>query len=564
MYRQSVVTETNYIQQTQITEKITALYCRLSRDDLLQGESNSIANQKEILKNYAKNNGFRNSRCFVDDGVTGTIFHRPGLDEMLEEVKSGNVSTVIIKDQSRIGRDVIEIGLLKRTFDEYNVRFLSAEDGLDTAKGFDIMSLLRDVFNEWYVADCSKKIRAVAKLKGESGKHLTVKPPYGYYKSPDDRNLWIIDEYAAEIVREMFHLCMSGCGPSQIARLLRERRVELPTVYAKRKGYVNYTKMPSDDCGWSEKTIANILARREYVGDTVNFRTYSKSYKNKKMLFNPPENVLIFEGTHEAIIDKATWETVQKIRDGKRRPTKMGEMSVFSGMLFCSNCGAKLYQCRVNGWSPEEEYFCCATYRKQKGGCLSHKIFKVAVEELVMDALRKITAFARDSESEFVNLVEKNADKQTAKSLVATGKEYSEANARISKLGNIIKKLYEDNVEGKISDERFGTLLADYEREQSELTQKVRVLKLVIDEANAKKTNTQQFLRLVKKYTEITELDSEMVRELIDRIVVHHKEKVGGEKVQRVEIIYNCIGAIEVPKADKNTAQSISDRTAFL
>jgi DNA invertase Pin-like site-specific DNA recombinase len=488
----------------------------------------------------------------ADDGVTGTIFHRPGLDAMLEEVKSGNVSTVIIKDQSRIGRDVLEVGLLKRTFEEYEVRFIAANDNLDTAKGFDIMSIFRDVFNEWYVADTSKKIRAVFKSKGQSGKHLATIVPYGYRKNSDDKNHWLIDEEAAEVVREIFHLCMGGYGPSQIARILCEKRIEVPMVYAKRKGYVNYTKTPDDDYDWQQATISYLLARREYVGDTVNFKTYRKSYKNKKMFFNAPEDVLIFEGTHEAIIDKSTWETVQKIRDGKRRPTKMGEMSVFSGMLFCSDCGAKLSQCRANGWSHEQEYFVCSKYRKQKGRCCSHKIYKVAVEELVGDALRNITEFARDNESEFVNLVERNADKQTAKSLAANTKEYTEANSRITKLDGIIRKLYEDNVEGKISDERFGTLLEGYEREQAELTQKVRGLKTAIDEANAKKTNTQQFLRLVKKYTEITELDSEMVRELIDRIIVHHKEKINGEKVQRVEIIYNCIGAIEVPSTSKN------------
>ena len=535
---------------------ITALYCRLSRDDELSGDSNSIVNQKAILKKFAEDNGFRNLRFYVDDGVSGTTFDRPDFNRMIADVESGMVGTIIIKDMSRFGRDYLKVGYYTEImFPESGVRFIAINNSIDSANQQDSdFTPFLNIINEWYAKDTSKKIRAVFKSKGESGKPLCTNPPYGYVKDPEDKLKWIIDEEAAEVVREIFRLCMAGFGPSQIARQLEARCVNVPTVHLRSKGINTPARPPENPYAWQSRSVADILAKLEYLGHTVNFKTFKRSYKNKTKMQNKPEDWLIFENTHEAIIDEGTWETVQKIRDGKRRPSRMGEMGMLSGMMYCADCGAKLYQVRANGWTHDKEHFVCATYRKVKGGCSSHQIRNVVVEQLVAEDLRKVLAFAKKREAEFIRIVTNNSEKELAKELRLSQKEYEQARVRISAIDKIIQKLYEDKVLGNITEERFYKMSADYEAEQKALETRATVLKKALDTAKEQNLNTDRFLALVRKYTEIPELDAEIIREFIDRIIVFKTEKVNRRRMQRIQIIYNCIGEINIPEEDEKTA----------
>lgn len=535
---------------------LTALYCRLSRDDELSGDSNSIVNQKAILKKYAEDNGFRNLRFYVDDGVSGTTFDRPDFNRMIADVESGIVGTIIIKDMSRLGRDYLKVGYYTEImFPEAGVRFIAINNSIDSANQQDSdFTPFLNIINEWYAKDTSKKIRAVFKSKGESGKPLCTNPPYGYVKDPEDKMKWIVDEEAADVVREIFRLCMAGFGPSQIAKQLEERCVNVPTVHLRGKGINTPAKPPENPYGWQPRTVADILARMEYLGHLVNFKSFKKSYKSKTKVQNKPEDWLIFENNHEAIIDEGTWEVVQKIRDGRRRPSRMGEMGMLSGMMYCADCGAKLYQVRANGWTRDKEHFVCATYRKVKGGCSSHQIRNVVVEQLITEDLRKVLAFAKEREEEFIETVTSNSEKERAKELRQVQKEYDQAQTRITAIDKIIRKLYEDKVIGNISDERFHRMSADYETEQQDLMKRSITLKRTIDATKEKTLNTDRFLGLVRKYTEITELDAEIIREFIDRIIVYKSEAVNGRRKQRIRIIYNCIGAVDIPKNLEKTA----------
>ena len=534
----------------------TALYCRLSRDDELSGDSNSIVNQKAILKKYAEDNGFRNLRFYVDDGVSGTTFDRPDFNRMIADVESGMVGTIIIKDMSRLGRDYLKVGYYTEImFPEAGVRFIAINNSIDSANQQDSdFTPFLNIINEWYAKDTSKKIRAVFKSKGESGKPLCTNPPYGYVKDPEDKMKWIVDEEAADVVREIFRLCMAGFGPSQIAKQLEERCVNVPTIHLRGKGINTPARPPENPYGWQPRTVADILARMEYLGHLVNFKSFKKSYKCKTKVQNKPEDWMIFENNHEAIIDEGTWEVVQKIRDGRRRPSRMGEMGMLSGMMYCADCGAKLYQVRANGWTHDKEHFVCATYRKVKGGCSSHQIRNVVVEQLITEDLRKVLAFAKEREAEFIETVMSNSEKERAKELRQVQKEYDQAQTRITAIDKIIRKLYEDKVIGNISDERFHRMSADYETEQQDLMKRSITLKRTIDATKEKTLNTDRFLGLVKKYTEITELDAEIIREFIDRIIVYKSESVNGRRKQRIRIIYNCIGAVEIPKNLEKTA----------
>lgn len=534
----------------------TALYCRLSRDDELSGDSNSIVNQKVILKKYAEDNGFRNIRFYVDDGVSGTTFDRPDFNRMIADVESGIVGTIIIKDMSRLGRDYLKVGYYTEImFPEAGVRFIAINNSIDSANQQDSdFTPFLNIINEWYAKDTSKKIRAVFKSKGESGKPLCTNPPYGYLKDPEDKLKWIIDEEAAEVVRGIFRLCMAGFGPSQIARQLEERCVNVPTIHLRGKGINTPARPPENPYGWQPRTVADILARMEYLGHLVNFKSFKKSYKCKTKVQNKPEDWLIFENNHEAIIDEGTWEVVQKIRDGRRRPSRMGEMGMLSGMMYCADCGAKMYQVRANSWTHDKEHFVCATYRKVKGGCSSHQIRNVMVELLVAEDLRKVLAFAKEREAEFIRIVTNNSEKELARELRLSQKEYEQARVRISAIDKIIQKLYEDKVLGNISEERFHKMSTDYETEQKTLETRANVLKKALDTAKEQTLNTDRFLALVRKYTEISELDAEIIREFIDRIIVFKTEKVNGRRMQRIRIIYNCIGEINIPEEDEKTA----------
>ena len=538
----------------------TALYCRLSRDDELQGDSNSIKNQKAILQKYATDNGFGNIQFFVDDGYSGTTFDRPDWQRLSGMIDEGQIGTLIVKDMSRLGRDYLQVGMLtEMVFPNNDVRFIAVNNGVDSVNGTENdMTPFINLFNEFYAKDTSRKIRAVFKAKGNAGKPLCTNPPYGYIKDPEDKNHWIIDEEAAEVVREIFHLCVQGYGVSKIANIITAKHIMNPTAHAKALGIgVSDNRSTADDYKWGNSTISHMLTRQEYIGSTVNFKTYRKSYKQKKQLKNDPDNWQIFEGTHEAIIDSETFAIVQRLREGRRRVTPMGEMPILSGMLFCADCGAKLYQVRHRGWTHDKEHFVCATYRKVKGGCSSHQIRNVVVEELLLDGIRNITAFARDHEDEFVQMVTNKTRAEVNRSLRDDKRELEQAQVRAGKLDDIIQRLYEDNLDGKISDERFAKMTTSYEDEQKMLESRIRELKAAIGTVTENTSNVDAFLKLVRKYTDIQELTAEIIREFVEKIYVYKVERIDGKRIQRIKIVWNCIGEFTPPdkcKKDEKTA----------
>ena len=537
-------------------DKITALYCRLSRDDELQGDSNSIKNQKTILQKYADDNGFTNTEFFVDDGYSGTNFDRPDWQRLISLMEEGRIGTIIVKDMSRLGRDYLKVGYYTEVlFPGSDIRFIAINNGVDSANQQDSdFTPFLNIINEWYAKDTSKKIRAVFKSKGESGKPLCTNPPYGYIKDPEDKTRWIVDEEAAKVVREAFRLCMQGYGPSQIAKEFTRRRIMNPTAHARKNGInIPDNRGHDDDYVWRGSTIVHMLSRQEYLGHTVNFKTYRKSYKQKKQMKNDPSEWMIFKNTHEAIIEESVFEVVQRIRDGRRRLTPMGEMPLLSGMMFCADCGNKMYQVRGRGWEHEKEYFVCATYRKIKGGCSSHQIRNAVVEELLLDGIRRVTAFARDCEDEFVEMVTKKTRSELDKSMRDSRRELEQAQARIAKLDEIIQRLYEDNIEGKISDERFTKMTANYEAEQQTLEKRVTELKSIMTEEKESALNVDHFLTLVRKYTDIKELTAEIIREFVEKIYVYKAERIDGRRVQRIKIVWNCIGEFDPPVSTSTT-----------
>ena len=533
-------------------DKITALYCRLSRDDELQGDSNSIINQKTILQKYADDNGFLNTMFFVDDGYSGTNFDRPDWQRLMALVDEGRISTIIVKDMSRLGRDYLKVGYYTEVLlPDADVRFIAINNGIDSANQQDSdFTPFLNIINEWYAKDTSKKIRAVLKAKGESGKPLCTNPPYGYLKDPNDKHRWIVDEPAAEVIRKIFRLCVAGRGPSQIATELSRQKIPVPTAHFKEMGIHIPAKVPEDIYAWQSRTVSHILSRMEYLGHTINFKTKKKSYKVRKKVNNNPSEWMIFENTHEAIVDQETFEIVQNIRNSRRRQTPMGEMPVLSGMLYCADCGAKLSQVRARGWTHEQEYFVCATYRKRKGQCSSHRIHNIQVERILLSEINRMLAFIHDRESEFVELLTQNNEKALNKQLCDCTKEMEQSMQRIAKLDTIIQRLYEDNIEGKISDARFTKMTATYEQEQKGLEAKVTILQETISKLKGQQLNIDSFLTQVRKYTAVKELDAEIIRSLVERIDVFQSEKIPGmrTKKQTILIHWNFIGAIDLPE----------------
>lgn len=536
-------------------DKVTALYCRLSRDDELQGDSNSIINQKAILQKYADDNGFSNTAFFVDDGYSGTNFDRPDWNRLMALVDDGKVGTIIVKDMSRLGRDYLKVGMYtEMVFPNADVRFIAINNGVDSDnQAENDMTPFINIFNEFYAKDTSRKIRAVFKAKGQSGKPLCTNPPYGYLKDPEDKTRWIVDEDAAKVVQEVFHLCVQGYGVSQIAKELTKRHIMNPTAHAKANGITPPdNRRDAGDYFWGNSTISHMLSRQEYLGHTVNFKTYRKSYKQKKQLKNDPSQWQIFENTHEAIIDQETFDIVQRIRDGRRRVTPMGEMPVLSGMVFCADCGAKLYQVRGRNL-PQSEYMVCATYRKKgREVCPSHQIRNSVIEELLLDGLRNVTAYVREHEDEFVEMIMKKSKSDVDRSIRDSKRELEQSLTRIHKLDDIIQRLYEDNVEGKISDNRFIKMSENYEAEQKTLEHRVEELRGLISAEQESTVNVDRFLTLVRKYTDIQELNAEIIREFVERIEVFQTERVCGRKVQRIRIVWNCIGEFNPPLLKDN------------
>ena len=554
--------------------KITALYERISQDDDFEGDSNSIVHQKEILETYAKKHGFGNIRHFVDDGISGTLFRRPGLDSLLGEVRAGKVATVIIKDQSRIGRDVLEVGLLKRTFDEFNVRLIAANDNLDTANGFDIMSIFRDVFNEWFVADTSKKIRAVMLAKAQSGKHHNSLAPYGYKPSKDDPFVWDIDEPAAEIVREVFQMCIDGMGTSIIANALRERNLDRPEVYARKRDGKPLLQYKNPNNHWCASNISKMLSNIEYLGTAVTNRITVKSYKDKTRIYRPMEDWITFEDSHPAIIEQEVFDVVQRIRDGRRRPTKLGDMGVLNGRLYCEDCGGKLHIRRnATGRKAQYTYYVCHRSRSYSEGskdCTAHSIRKEIIEQIVLADIQRVLAMARDHEGNFIEAAGRSARKKTEQSVKRAKTEYTKAEKRVQQLDEIINQIYEDKVSGELSTERFTKMLVKYEKEQTELTVRMDFLRPVLEKAEEDVQGINKFLRLVKRFTEITELTAEVVSEFIERIEVGETVMVNprrfphwaDEKRQNIRIVYNYIGVVPQEDDEPLTANA-SGKTAY-
>ncbi|MCM1508726.1 MAG: recombinase family protein [Ruminococcus flavefaciens] len=518
-------------------DKITALYCRLSQDDMLDGESNSITNQKAILKKYAEDNGFHNTAYYVDDGVSGTTFERDGFKAMMSDIEDGKVGIVITKDLSRLGRDYLKTGeLIEMTFPDYDVRYIAINDGVDTFKSENELMAFKNIFNDWYARDCSKKIRAVFKAKGQSGKHLCP-PIYGYKKSDTDKNLWVVDDEPAEVVHKIFRLCIDGYGPTQIARILTEQGIPTPTAYALSQGRDN-GRHNAKTHRWGTQTICHILERLEYCGHTVNFRTHMKSYKVHKIVYNPQDEWLIFENTHEPIISQQEFDLVQEIRKNKRRLQKKDELNPFSGMVYCADCGAKMYLSRRANERPEQEHMRCSTYAKDTKECTVHYIRTCVLREIVLGELNKLLATVRENEDEFIKAAMSNSVQKQSTELAKTKKTLKQAEKRISELDKLFKRLYEDNVLGKISDERFSILSAEYENEHKKLKSTVAELSAFIDTAEQKSNDVTAFVKLVQKYENITELTPEIMHELIEKIVVHELDKSSGKRIQQIDIYF--------------------------
>jgi site-specific DNA recombinase len=535
------------------TEAVTALYCRLSRDDELQGDSNSIINQKKILQKYALDHGWKNIRFYIDDGISGTTFNRPGFQEMIADIEAGIVKRVIIKDMSRLGRDYLQVGMYTEImFPEHDVHFIAVNDGVDSKQGDNEFTPFRNIINEWYAKDTSKKIRAVMKVKGNAGEHLTTNAPYGYMKDPANPKQWVRDNDAANVVYDIGLYVMDGYGPSQIARLLKQRKILTPAAYYESKG-INCNVKPQDDpYGWNASTVAHILDRwREYLGHTVNFKTTKKSYKSKKKIQNPESEWVIFENTHEPIWTESIADAVRLARQTRCRPTKMGEMGMFSGMMFCADCGSIMYQCRATGFRREQEYYLCAGYRKSRDICGStHSIRTVILEELILQNLCKVVSYAREQEDQFVKMVMDMDEKERSKGLAKKKKLLTDAEKRISELDRIFKHLYEDNITGKLTDERFKKLSADYEAEQAALQTQANSLREEIQEEESKCANVERFLSIVRKYTEIPELTPHILHEFVEKIVVHAATDPHSKtnRKQEVDIYYKGIGILEMSR----------------
>lgn len=526
------------------SEKITALYCRLSRDDEQEGASGSIKNQQSILEKYAKDNGFKNTRVFVDDGWSGTTFARPAFTEIMELAEKGMIGTLIVKDHSRLGRNRLVVGqLLEEGFDSLGVRYIAIMDNIDTAKGISDLVPMQDLFNEWHAKNTSQKVRNVFKNKGMSGIPLTTNPPFGYMKNPDKTKEWIIDEEAAKTVRQIFALCVEGLGPTQIAKRLKAAKVPTPTEYWISIGR-NCSKPPAVPYNWCAATVADILSKQEYCGDTVNFRSTTKSFKNKTKIERPQEEWKIFPNTHPAIIDREVFELVQELRRHRRRPTKSGIVSWLSGLLYCADCGEKLYYSVTNNYKREQAYFFCSSFRKNSDECSAHYIREKVVMENVLESMRRILLNVQAFEKEFARKQMECYSEDKKRELAEKRRELSKAKKRIAEIDGLIQKLYEDNAIGKISDERYATLSMSYEEEQRELKTALPDMENYLETETDKTENLQRFIDKVKRITEIKELTAELVHEFIDKIVVHAPRYLDGKRVQLIDIYYNGVGIL--------------------
>ena len=532
-------------------QPITALYPRLSHEDELQGESNSISNQKRILETYAKQNGFSNLRWYTDDGYSGANFQRPGFQAMLADIEAGKVATVIVKDMSRLGRNYLQVGMYtEMIFPQKGVRFIAINDGVDSAQGENDFAPLRNIFNEWLVRDTSKKIKAVKRSKGMSGKPITSKPVYGYLMDEDEN--FIIDEEAAPVVRQIYSLCLAGNGPTKIARMLTEQQIPTPGTLEYRRTGSTRRYHPGYECKWATNTVVHLLENREYTGCLVNFKTEKPSYKLKHSIENPPEKQAVFENHHEPIIDRETWERVQELRKQRKRPNRYDEVGLFSGILFCADCGSVMYQQRYQTDKRKQDCYICGSYKKRTADCTAHFIRTDLLTAGVLSNLRKVTSYAAKHEARFMKLlIEQNEDGDRRRN-AAKKKELEAAEKRIAELSAIFKRLYEDSVTGRISDERFTELSADYEAEQKELKERAARLREELSKAQEATANAEKFMNVVRRHTTIEELTPTLLREFVEKIVVHESVALDGKRRgklrrQEIEIYYSFVGKVELP-----------------
>ena len=530
---------------------ITALYPRLSHEDELQGESNSISNQKRILETYAKQNGFSNLRWYTDDGYSGANFQRPGFQAMLADIEAGKVGTVIVKDMSRLGRNYLQVGMYtEMIFPQKGVRFIAINDGVDSAQGENDFAPLRNIFNEWLVRDTSKKIKAVKRSKGMSGKPITSKPVYGYLMDEDEN--FIIDEEATPVVRQIYSLCLAGNGPTKIARMLTEQQIPTPGTLEYRRTGSTRRYHPGYECKWATNTVVHLLENREYTGCLVNFKTEKPSYKLKHSIENPPEKQAVFENHHEPIIDRETWERVQELRKQRKRPNRYDEVGLFSGILFCADCGSVMYQQRYQTDKRKQDCYICGSYKKRTADCTAHFIRTDLLTAGVLSNLRKVTSYAAKHEARFMKLlIEQNEDGDRRRN-AAKKKELEAAEKRIAELSAIFKRLYEDSVTGRISDERFTELSADYEAEQKELKERAARLREELSKAQEATANAEKFMNVVRRHTTIEELTPTLLREFVEKIVVHESVALDGKRRgklrrQEIEIYYSFVGKVELP-----------------
>ena len=526
-------------------QKITILYCRLSNEDLVDGESNSIANQRNILSSYAASHGFTNTKVLVDDGYTGTNFNRPGVREGLALVEQGLVGTWIVKDMSRFGRDYLQVGRFTEiVFPSYDVRFIAVNDAVDSAKGDNDFTVIRNVFNDFYAKDTSKKVRAVMKAKGTSGKHLGG-PPYGYRADPQDKDHWILDEDAAPVVKRIFDLAIAGKGPSQIARILEADGVlTTKALYAQRKG----KPMPERPCHWVEQSVAGILERMEYTGCVCNFKTYSKSYKLKKRIPNAPEDMFILPDTQEAIITQEQWDRVQELRQHKRRMTKAERQGLFSGLVVCADCGSKLHFATCKNFDGKQDHYVCAKYKSGRGTCSAHYIREDVLRDVVLERIRAVTEYIRADVEGFQEDWLMCRREEQEKSIREDKRRLEKAKKRLADIDKLITRIYEDMVLGDLSQERYQKMLEGYEAEQAALNNEIIGLEDWVATREEMEDNVDQFLALLEKYVDIPELTTTIVNEFIKQIIVYAPDKSSGKRTQKVKIVFNFLEEVEVPE----------------
>ena len=538
----------------------TALYCRLSQDDGIEGDSNSIQNQKAILQKFAEEHHFPSPCFYVDDGFSGGTFQRPAFQQMISDMENGEIGIIVTKDLSRLGRNQLHTGLyIEERFPMFGVRYIAINDNVDTdsSESNDLMPF-KNLFNEWFIRDTSRKIRAVLKAKAERGERLGSRAPYGYRKAPDTKKL-IVDEEAAAIVRRIFAMCASGSGPSQIARILKKEQILTPTMYAYTRYGITHTCLDTaHPYNWSDSAIANLLENEIYLGNTVNMKHSSRSYKDKRRVEHPREECMVFENTHPALITREVWDIVQRVRKNKRRLTKMEEQNKYSGLVFCADCGSNMVLHRAHTMSASYNHFTCRTYKKDWEACTGHYIRECVLDEVVLEDLRRVTAMARERPEEFAAYIGSRQSAEIQREIRRQEKELAAMRKRKAELDAIFKKLYEDSVLSRITTEQFQMLSSSYTEEQNQIAAGIPQKEADIQRLRETVSGTDGFLDKAKRYMDITELTPELLRLFIEKIVVHEKEvKWSKHAPQTVEIYYNGIGFIDKQHQDMESLQPL-------